>query len=70
MKPNTILNTQLNEDTFAYHHMKHLADYAADHEAIGPEEANACAADLRDFDRAGRTFFSYTQYLYSICKPE
>ena len=70
VEPNTIVNTRLGEDTFAYHLMQFIEDYAADHEAIGPTAAQAWADDLREQEAAGETFFSFTQYCYLVRKPE
>jgi ubiquinone/menaquinone biosynthesis C-methylase UbiE len=70
IEPNTIVNTRLDEDTFAFHLLEFIEDYAADHEAIGPETAQAWAADLREQEASGETFFSFTQYCYLVRKPE
>jgi len=70
IEPNAIVNTRLSEDTFAYHLLEFIEDYAADHEAIGPETAQAWAADLREQEASGETFFSFTQYCYLVRKPE
>jgi len=70
IEPNAILNTRLDEDTFAFHLLEFIEDYAADHEAIGPETAQAWAADLREQEASGETFFSFTQYCYLVRKPE
>lgn len=69
VEPNAIVNTRLDEDTFASHLMTFIEDYAADHGAIGPKAARAWADDLRDQDARGETFFSFTQYCYLVRKP-
>ncbi|WP_267640012.1 methyltransferase domain-containing protein [Haloarchaeobius amylolyticus] len=68
VEPNTMLNTRLDPGRFAYHLMAFIEDYAADHEAIGPDEAAAWVADLREQDEAGGTFFTVTQYCYLVRK--
>lgn len=68
VEPNTIVNTSL-DDTFAAHLMAFIEDYAADHEAIGPNAARAWADDLREQEAHGETFFSFTQYCYRARKP-
>ncbi|NHN62783.1 methyltransferase family protein [Haloarcula quadrata] len=69
VEPNTIVNTRLEEETFAYHLMQFIEDYAADHGAIGRMAAQAWANDLREQEVAGETFFSFTQYCYLVRKP-
>jgi len=69
IEPNTIVNTRLDEDTFAFHLLEFIEDYAADHEAIGPETAQAWATDLREQEASEETFFSFTQYCYLVRKP-
>lgn len=70
IEPNTIVNTRLEEETFAYHLMQFIEDYAADHGAIGPTVAQAWADDLREHEATGESFFSFTQYCYLVRKPE
>ena len=70
VEPNTILNTQLKQDTFASQLIPLFKDHAAMHDELGPQKANAWSEDLYELDRAGRTFFSFTQHLYIIRKPE
>lgn len=69
MEPNTVLDTRLDEGAFVTHSMEHIEAYAADHDAIGTTATAEWAADLRERDDAGETFFSYTQYCYLIHKP-
>jgi SAM-dependent methyltransferase len=69
VEPNTIVNTRLEKDTFPYHLMQFIEDYAADHGAIGRLAAQAWADDLREQEVAGETFFSFTQYCYLVRKP-
>ena len=70
MEPNTILNTRLDEGTFAYQLMQAHRDYLVDRGKVAPEEAQAWVDDLRALDAAGGTFFSLTQYLYFVRKGE
>lgn len=66
--PNSIVNTGL-DDTFASHLAAFIEDYAADHEAVGPETARRWADDLRVQEASDQTFFSFTQYCYLVRKP-
>lgn len=43
-----------------------ITEYVADHDDIGPEEAEAWASDLRDIDERGQTFYNQTSYLYRL----
>ncbi|MFU1781797.1 methyltransferase domain-containing protein [Haloarcula japonica] len=70
VEPNTIVNSRLEAETFAFHLMQFIEDYAADHEAVGPHVARAWADDLWEQDARGETFFSFTQYCYLVRKPE
>ncbi|GCF12383.1 hypothetical protein Harman_03180 [Haloarcula mannanilytica] len=69
VEPNAIVNTELDEATFAYHLMQFIEDYAADHDDVGPTVAEAWADDLREQAAAEETFFSFTQYCYLVRKP-
>jgi ubiquinone/menaquinone biosynthesis C-methylase UbiE len=66
VEPFPILNTRLTEDTFGYYLLDLVAEYVADHDDVGPEEATAWASDLRDIDERSRTFFNQTSYLYRL----
>lgn len=68
VEPNSILNTRLNEDTFAYHLMHAFGNYVVNRGKIKPEVATAWINDLYELDGAGETFFSLTQYLYVVRK--
>lgn len=70
VEPNTIVNSRLEAETFAFHLMQFIKDYAADHEAVAPNVARAWADDLRTQDARGETFFSFTQYCYLVHKPK
>ena len=69
VEPFPILNTRLTEDTFGYYLLDLIKEYVADHDEIGPEEAEAWASDLRDIDERSRTFFNQTSYLYRLQAP-
>lgn len=69
IEPFPILNTQLTEDTFAYHLLDLIEDYVADHDDVGQEEAEKWVDDLHDLDDRGQTFFNQTSYLYSLRNP-
>jgi ubiquinone/menaquinone biosynthesis C-methylase UbiE len=66
VEPFPILNTRLTEDTFGYYLLELIKDYVADHDQIGPEEAEVWASDLRDIDERSQTFFNQTSYLYRL----
>lgn len=68
VQPNTMVNTGL-DDTFAGQLAEAVADYVADHAAVGRAAADAWLADLRELEADGGTFFSYTQYCYLVEKP-
>lgn len=70
VEPNTILNTRLDENTFAYQLMQFLEAYAADHDDVEVGEPAAWVADLEACDQRGETFFSFTQYLHLVRAPE
>lgn len=70
VEPYSILNTRLTEDAYAYYLLDLIEEYVADHDDIGPKEAEAWASDLRDIDEHGHTFFNQTSYLYSLQAPE
>ena len=70
VEPNTMVNTRLDEETFAYHLMQFIEGYAAEHEAIGPTAAKNWADDLREQEATGESFFSFTQYCYLVHKPD
>lgn len=70
VEPYSILNTQLTEGSFVYYLLQFITDYTANHNAIGPSEAEEWAEDLYTLDKADQTFFNFTQYLYHVCKPE
>ncbi|WP_276270651.1 methyltransferase domain-containing protein [Haloarcula litorea] len=64
--PHTIVEMSLDEDAFVTHLLPAVREFAAAHAAVGPDEAEAWADDLREQDRRGETFFSYTQYCYLV----
>jgi len=66
--PNTFCNTRSEEGRFVHHLAAFIEEYAADHEAIGPEEARAWTADRREQAAGDGTFFSFTQYCYLVRK--
>lgn len=68
VEPNSILNTRLDEDTFAYHLAQGIRDYVVDRGVIEQEVAEAWIDDLRERDEMGETFFNLTQYLYVVRK--
>lgn len=70
VEPFTFLSLELTEDAFGYHALDFIEAYVADHDAIGPTEAEAWADDLRDIDERGETLFNQTSYLYRLHKPE
>ena len=70
VEPNSILNTRLDEDTFAYHLMQSTEDYVVNRDKIELKEATAWVNDLCELDEADRTFFNLTQYLYIVHKSE
>ncbi|ADQ66227.1 hypothetical protein C499_09454 [Halogeometricum borinquense DSM 11551] len=70
VEPNTMLETRLNDESFAYHLMEFIKDYAANHDSIGSDEASAWVADLREHEENGATFFNFTQYLYRVRKSK
>lgn len=70
VEPFPILNTRLTEDTFGYYLVDLIVDYVADHDDIGPGEAESWASDLRDIDERGQTFFNQTSCLYNLQKAE
>lgn len=70
VEPNSILNTELDEDTFAFHLMQAIEDYVVDRDLIEPEVASKWVDELGEIDDAGETFFDLTQYLYVVRKPE
>lgn len=70
VEPNSILNTRLDEDTFAHHLAQAVEDYVVDRDGIDPNVATAWVDDLRELDDAGETFFNLTQYLHVARKAE
>lgn len=68
VEPNPILNTWLNEDTFASHLMEAIKTYVISRGKITADVATAWVDDLRATDAAEETFFNLTQYLYVVQK--
>ncbi|KYH24019.1 putative arsenite methyltransferase [Halalkalicoccus paucihalophilus] len=69
VEPNSILNTRLDEETFAYHLMEAIKTYVVTRGKITEDVATAWIDDLQETDDLGNTFFNLTQYLYVIQKP-
>lgn len=69
VEPNSILNTRLDEDTFAYHLMEAIKTYVVSRGKITSEVATEWVDDLQETDDPGNTFFNLTQYLYVVQKP-
>lgn len=68
VEPNSILNTRLDEDTFASHLMEAIKTYVVSRGKITADVATAWVDDLRETDADGETFFNLTQYLYVVQK--
>lgn len=69
VEPSTVCETRFEEGTFGSRLAESIRAYAAEHDAVGSEEADAWMADLRETERCGAAFFSLTQYLYLVRKP-
>ncbi|MEY7847836.1 methyltransferase domain-containing protein [Natrarchaeobius sp. A-rgal3] len=69
VEPNCLLDTRLEEGTFAYHLMEGVAKYVVDRDAVDPDMAEAWIEDLRALEATGGTFFSLTQYGYLVRSP-
>lgn len=68
VEPNSILNTRLDEETFASHLMEAIKTYVVSRGKITADVATAWVDDLQETDDLGNTFFNLTQYLYVVQK--
>lgn len=69
VEPNSILNTSLDE-TFAGYIIDLFGGQMEESDEFEQADIKAWERDLREFDGDGETFFSLTQYLYIVRKPE
>lgn len=69
VEPNSILNTRLNEDTFAYQLMRSHREYVSNRGIVDESEADAWVDDLIELEEEGGSFFNLTQYLHLVRKP-
>lgn len=63
------LNLSCDPDTYSYHMIRIIQDFARERKAVSDEELSAWASDLHALDAEGRYFFCLNQYLFTATRP-
>ncbi|MFB6207194.1 MAG: methyltransferase domain-containing protein [Haloglomus sp.] len=69
VEPYSILCTRMDEDTFPLYFGTLVREYVRDHDDVSRSAVDDWWADLHEREADGETFFSLTQYIYTVETP-